>query len=89
MTLIERLKRLVPGGRDHSASTVANVQADAAYDAAMVQELEAYADVANVHDFPQIFHYWSNKYVRPKFEHVGLSSPTDVFTKILFAGVCI
>jgi hypothetical protein len=33
------------------------------------QQIEQYRDV-DVHDLPEIFHYWSNKYVRPIIESV-------------------
>jgi SAM-dependent methyltransferase len=32
-----------------------------------------------VHDLPEIFHYWSNRYLRPKFESFGFSNPDDFF----------
>ncbi len=33
----------------------------------------------SVHDLPPIFHYWSNKYLRPQFERFGFSSPDQFF----------
>lgn len=33
----------------------------------------------NVHDLPQIYHYWSNTYLRPMFEAHGFSYPEDFF----------
>jgi SAM-dependent methyltransferase len=32
-----------------------------------------------VHDLPPIFHYWSNRYLRPKLESLGVSNPDDFF----------
>ena len=32
-----------------------------------------------VHDLPEIFHYWSNRYLRPKFESFGFYNPDDFF----------
>lgn len=36
------------------------------------QEVANYRDVANVHDLPNIFHYWSNKYLLPKLQSMGV-----------------
>ena len=53
------------------------------YLARLVSEKSAYRDCAKVHDLPQIFHYWSNKYVRPKLEALGFSTPNEMFLKYL------
>ena len=53
------------------------------YRASVAKEIETYATVHEVHDLPDIFHYWSNKYVRPKFEQFGLSGPADLFFRVL------
>jgi hypothetical protein len=36
-----------------------------------------------VHDLPPIFHYWSNRYLRPKLEALGVSDPDDFFLQHL------
>jgi hypothetical protein len=36
---------------------------------------------AEVHALPPIFHYWSNRYLRPRLEAVGASDPDAFFTK--------
>jgi len=36
-----------------------------------------------VHDLPEIYHYWSNKYVRPILEQFGFSNPDDFFVTFL------
>jgi SAM-dependent methyltransferase len=38
-----------------------------------------------VHDLPAIFHYWSNRYLRPQFEALGFSGPDAFFTTQLLA----
>lgn len=38
-----------------------------------------------VHDLPEIFHYWSNSYVRPQLEAIGFSSPDDFFFRTIVA----
>lgn len=43
-------------------------------------EKEHYNDCVGVHEnLPDIFHYWSDKYIRPKLEAFGFSSPDDFF----------
>src|SRR5690606_15827000 len=32
-----------------------------------------------VHDLPPIFHYWSNKHLRPVLESLGFSNPDEFF----------
>lgn len=44
-------------------------------------EIANYADDVDVHALPDIFHYWSNKYIRPWFEDVGTTHPEDLFVK--------
>lgn len=36
------------------------------YKAKVQEQIEQYRDVENMHELPDIFHYWSNKYLRPK-----------------------
>lgn len=56
---------------------------DERYRARIAAEKGKYEDCINVHDLPPIFHYWSNKYIRPKLEAFGFSSPNDMFKKYL------
>lgn len=37
----------------------------------------------DVHDLPEIFHYWSNRYLRPILEEIGVSNPDQFFAKYL------
>lgn len=53
------------------------------YQSRMQQELSNFADDIDVHALPEIFHYWSNRYVRPWFEDVGTSHPEDLFARFL------
>lgn len=53
------------------------------YNARLEQELANFADNVDVHALPEIFHYWSNRYVRPWFEDVGTSHPEDLFARYL------
>ena len=79
MTLLRRLalavgSRLVQfgyGGRAEPTISDHPPQiSDAAYDERFRKEIEHFKSVENVHDLPEIFHFWSNKYVRPKVEAV-------------------
>ena len=45
------------------------------YDAQVRAELGIFSDWTDIHELPGIFHYWSNRYVRPKLESFGFSSP--------------
>jgi len=47
------------------------------------QEIAYYAEVENVHNLPDIFHYWSNKYLRPKFELFGFSNSNQFYIQYI------
>lgn len=53
------------------------------YESKVDQEIRNYRDVAIVHDLPPIFHYWSNKYLRPKFETLGFSNPDEFYLRYI------
>ncbi|HEV8414216.1 MAG TPA: class I SAM-dependent methyltransferase [Bryobacteraceae bacterium] len=53
---------------------------EVAYQMRLAQEERIFKDCTTVHSLPPIFHYWSNKYVRPKLEAVGVRGVTEVFT---------
>jgi SAM-dependent methyltransferase len=53
------------------------------YEARLAAEERMYRDEVDVHSLPEIFHYWSNRYVRPKLEAFGFSSPEGMFRKYL------
>lgn len=53
------------------------------YATRMAEEREIFADQVEVHDLPAIFHYWSNRYLRPKFELAGFSHPDAFFANYL------
>ena len=36
------------------------------------KELEVFTKKKSVHDLPAIFHYWSHKYLKPKFDEMGI-----------------
>jgi SAM-dependent methyltransferase len=49
------------------------------YESKVEQEISVYKDVLDVHALPEIFSYWSNKHLRPKFESLGFSNPNQFF----------
>ncbi len=53
------------------------------YAARVAKEIGIFADQIEVHDLPDIFHYWSNKYLRPQLEQFGVSNPDEFFVKYL------
>ena len=53
------------------------------YVARLESEQAFYKDCTEVHDLPEIFHYWSNKYLVPMFEPFGFKSPNDFFLKFI------
>src|SRR5258708_4032603 len=53
------------------------------YQTHLESEIRNYNDCLNVHELPQIFHYWSNRYLRPKLEAFGFGSPEEMFRKYL------
>ena len=61
---------------------------NAEYSARLVAELKAYEHCENVHDLPEIFHYWSNKHVVPLLQPFGFSSP-DAFFYTHLEKVCL
>lgn len=49
----------------------------------IAQEQSIFADQVEVNDLPAIFHYWSDKYLRPKLEKFGFSNPDQFFAHFL------
>jgi SAM-dependent methyltransferase len=49
------------------------------YEARLAREVSNYRECATVHELPQIFHYWSNRYLLPKFEPLGFRNPDEFF----------
>jgi ubiquinone/menaquinone biosynthesis C-methylase UbiE len=47
------------------------------------KELENYRKNLNVHDLPQIFHYWSNKYLTPLLVEAGIADIDDLYVKYM------
>jgi ubiquinone/menaquinone biosynthesis C-methylase UbiE len=73
MRLYSRLKGLDIRGRPGSVD----------YQNRMASETSIYKDVEDINVLPEIFHYWSNKYLRPMLEEYGVSNPDQFFAKYL------
>ncbi|MBL4674045.1 MAG: class I SAM-dependent methyltransferase [Arenicella sp.] len=54
-------------------------------DLKLKREREIFNANVNVHDLPDIFHYWANKFLRPLLEKYEISHPDDLFVKHMFA----
>ncbi|MEM1183121.1 MAG: class I SAM-dependent methyltransferase [Acidobacteriota bacterium] len=51
--------------------------------ARLEEEIQTYRDVENVHDLPEIFHLWSNRYVLPKLWDCGFLTLDDFYLHYL------
>jgi SAM-dependent methyltransferase len=57
------------------------------YDDALAAEKAFYQNCVDVHALPPIFHYWSNRYLLPKFQSFGFASAAEMFAQH-FADAC-
>jgi hypothetical protein len=55
------------------------------YQKRTAEERCSFDSLVEVHDLPPIFHYWSNKYLRPLVEEAGFSQVEELFAKYLTA----
>jgi SAM-dependent methyltransferase len=56
------------------------LEKDAEYRSRIASELENFNDCTNVHELPEIFHYWSNKHLAPKkFHQFDITDPEQFF----------
>ena len=68
--------RAAAGGHAKGVSDVYALRAE--------QEVERFHSVETVHDLPDIFHYWSLRYIRPRMEAVfGVSTLHDFYRKYI------
>lgn len=42
-------------------------------------EADVFSELEEVNSLPEIFHYWSNRYLRPQVENFGFSNPDELF----------
>lgn len=57
------------------------------YEARIASELQIFAEQEVVHDLPDIFHYWSHRYLLPMQQAMGFEGPHDFFAKFLVESV--
>lgn len=50
------------------------------YEKRIEEELRIFNKTKNVHDLPEIFHYWSNKYLKPKINALGIEDIVSLFS---------
>ena len=48
------------------------------------KELEIFNDLVDIHELPDIFHYWSNKYLKPMLQEFDISHPDDLFANNMY-----
>ena len=53
------------------------------YRSRLAEEREIFTAQTEVNDLPPIFHYWSNKFLRPALEQFGFSNPDQFFASYL------
>ena len=98
MTALDRLARwLLPVARRlpgplkrplqrwHPSRASVPLPDDTTYQERLARETEIFAGQEEVHDLPAIFHYWSNKFLRPQLEAFGFSHPDEFFANYLAA----
>jgi SAM-dependent methyltransferase len=71
--------RLLPLESSSSGAEKSHSKADESYQQKILQELRIYEKRINVHDLPEIFHYWSQQHLAPILQEAGFSSITDFF----------
>jgi GT2 family glycosyltransferase/SAM-dependent methyltransferase len=49
------------------------------YSSRLSKEIDNFKQLENVHELPDIFHYWSNKYLLPKLLQFGFASFTEFY----------
>ncbi|MDZ4731878.1 MAG: class I SAM-dependent methyltransferase [Xanthomonadales bacterium] len=74
MTILEKAKRL--------AEAIA-AKTQTSYQKRIENEIENFQQCENVHELPEIFHYWSNKYLVPMMQPFGFTNPGDFFLMFL------
>ena len=53
------------------------------YQKALAEEKGKFESCLHVHNLPDIFHYWSNRYVRPRLLSFGFETPEAMFARFL------
>jgi len=59
-----------------------------AYELRTLVERANFSGIGVVHDLPQIHHYWSNKFLKPKCEQLGFSGTDDFYLTFIKDALC-
>lgn len=70
-------------GRVSPAQGSRDAIGDAEYATRAAVEKTIFAGQTDVHDLPPIFHYWSNRWLRPEMERFGFSNPDQFIAQYL------
>lgn len=73
------LKRILYFGSLQMGAVSARSDENTGYAQRLQNEQTHFTTCENVHNLPDIFHYWSNKYLRPAIEQCGFSHPDEFF----------
>jgi hypothetical protein len=58
------------------------------YDRKLHEQQQQYANVEDIHALPEIFHYWSNRHLRPRLNTVAKAdSPVEFYGKAFLAAI--
>jgi SAM-dependent methyltransferase len=61
------------------------VSTSPAYQQRLTQEIERFREVTNVNDLPEIYSYWSERYVTPRFDELGIASLDSFYAQPIIA----
>jgi len=75
------LSPLLGRGSKNRPAISGDTPAEHGYQQRIAAERQNFDTCVEIHDLPPIFHYWSNRYLRPRLEAVGVSDPDAFFTK--------
>jgi SAM-dependent methyltransferase len=84
-----RLRAALPAGLKKAVRRFAGAAARMSglgvptYDRQLAEEIARFESTVEVHNLPEMFHYWSHHLIRPKLESVGFSNPDAFFTRFL------
>jgi SAM-dependent methyltransferase len=78
---LERLRSAFFSTRKHVALLVK--PHSTGYSEKIEYEKDFFKEYGEVHDLPEIFHYWSNKYLAPDMRRFGFGNPNDFFKKYI------
>ncbi|MEZ5465995.1 MAG: class I SAM-dependent methyltransferase [Lysobacteraceae bacterium] len=79
--MLHRLKNWFRSAASASAVDKSSAAVDSDYARRLAQESSRFEKEIDVNALPPIFHYWSNKYLRPILESFGFSNPDQFYAR--------